>query len=78
MTFESTGASVGNAGGVASSWIAEMLLTSQRLAGFVCPLCCRITTDTCALCGEYLCTEHDVACRVADDAVCESCWRTNR
>jgi hypothetical protein len=61
----------------ASSWIAEVLLTSTHMAGLACPLCCRITTGGCAVCGAYLCPEHDVARRVAGDPICESCWRNN-
>ncbi len=65
------------AGQPSSSRIAELLLTSTHMTGLVCLLCCLITIETCAVCGAYLCPEHDVARRVAGDAICEPCWRNN-
>jgi hypothetical protein len=65
---------VSDAGPPAGSWIAELLLTSRYFTGLVCPLCYRIAGETCAACGVYLCPDHDVACRVAGDTICEICW----
>ncbi len=59
----------------AGSWIAELLLASRYFAGLACPLCCRIAAETCGDCRAFLCLEHDVACHVAGDAICEVCWR---
>jgi len=67
-------AGVRDAGHPAGSWISELLLTSQHFSGLVCPLCWRIAAETCAICGAYLCAEHDVACYVARDTICDACW----
>ena len=74
MTPAKETAGVHGAGQPAGSWIAELLVTSTHLVGLVCPLCCRIAAETCAVCDAYLCSEHDVVCRVAGDTICEACW----
>jgi hypothetical protein len=58
----------------AGSCIAELLLTSEHFSRLVCPLCWHAASETCAICGVYLCPEHDVECRVAGDTICEACW----
>jgi len=67
-------ADVQDAGQPAGSWIAELLLTSRHFARLACPLCWRIAAETCAICGAYLCPDHDVACHLAEDTICDACW----
>jgi hypothetical protein len=66
---------VHDAGQLAGWWIEELLLTSRHFTGLVCPLCWRIAAATCAICGAYLCPDHDVACHVAGETICDTCWR---
>ena len=59
----------------ADSTVTQLALTSEHMAWLVCPLCGRMGEENCAVCGAPLCPAHDVACRVAEDAICEMCWR---
>jgi hypothetical protein len=61
----------------ADSIVTQLVLASEHMACLVCPLCGRMGTDDCAVCGATLCPAHDVACRVAGDAICETCWRNH-
>jgi hypothetical protein len=67
-------ADVQDAGQPTGSLIAELLLDSRHFSGLVCPLCRRIAAESCAICGAYLCSDHDVACHLAGDTICNGCW----
>jgi hypothetical protein len=59
-----------------SSWIVELLLRSAHMVCLACPLCGRLNTEACVLCGSRLCPIHDLACRVVSEVMCQSCWRS--
>jgi hypothetical protein len=59
----------------ASFWILELLLRSAHMVCLACPLCARLNTEACVLCGSCLCPTHDLACRVVTEVMCQSCWR---
>jgi hypothetical protein len=61
----------------ADSIVTQLVLSSEHMACLVCPLCGRMGTEDCAVCRVPLCPSHDVACHVAGDAICETCWRSN-
>jgi hypothetical protein len=61
----------------ADSIVTLLVLTSAHMACLVCPLCGRMGTADCAVCGAPLCAAHDLAYRVAGDAICETCWRNH-
>ena len=59
-----------------STWIADLLLQSTHMVCLACPLCCGLNTKFCVLCETYLCPAHDLACLIAMDAICQTCWRS--
>jgi len=55
--------------------ILIMFSSSELALRLVCPLCSRFP-EPCSLCGVEICPEHDVVFRIASEAICGTCWRT--
>ena len=53
-----------------------IMFSSPELAlRLICPLCSRFL-EPCSLCDVEICPEHDVVFRIASEAICGTCWRT--